>query len=43
MCTVYTSSGSPLHGVPDPARLLADGYIEGVNVGHLGSNDGREV
>lgn len=33
---------SPLHCVPYPGRLLADGHVEGVNVGHLGGDDGRQ-
>lgn len=34
---------SPLHCAPYPWRLLADGHIEGVDVGHLGGDDGRQL
>lgn len=34
---------SPLHCAPYPGGLLADGHVEGVDVGHLGGDDGRQL
>lgn len=43
-CTVtHKELVSPLHCVPYPGWLLADGHVQCVDVSHLGGDDGRQL